>query len=154
MSNIKEGKEKKNVAKNRSNFVSSGWLKIKLHNQSKWHRRFCIVDWDRSVLFFASRPDTRYREWIQLLSNVVINDCDFLFLNETNSATTNQLMSNTIEIKTDSKTNQMFQIDFYRRFSDGTMTHHLQTDTKKDCDAWLLALRRTAYSRIGGGESI
>jgi len=115
--------------------IKEGWLKIKLHNQSKWHRRFCIVDWDRSVLFFASRPDTRYREWIQLLSNIVINDCDFLFLTETNSATTNQLMSNTIEIKTDN----------------GTTTHHLQTDTKKDCDAWLLALRRAAYSRIGGG---
>nr|ACF75516.1 rho GTPase activating protein [Philodina roseola] len=115
--------------------MKEGWLKIKLHNQSKWHRRFCIVDWDRSILFFASRPDTRYREWIQLLSNIVINDCDLTYLTDTNSATNSHLVLNTIEIKTDN----------------GNTTHFLQADTKKECDAWLLALRRTAYSRIGGG---
>ena len=93
--------------------VFAGWLKIKLHNQSKWHRRFCIVDWDRSVLFFASRPDTRYREWIQLLATVVINDCDLTFVSETNAATNNHLLFHTIEIKTDSKTygRTFFRVD-------------------------------------------
>ena len=37
-------------------------------------------------------------------------------------------------------------------FSDGTATHFLQTETKKEYDSWLIALRQTAYSRIGGGE--
>jgi hypothetical protein len=37
-------------------------------------------------------------------------------------------------------------------FQDGTATHLFQADTKEDYESWLIALRRTAYSRIGGGK--
>jgi hypothetical protein len=30
--------------------------------------------------------------------------------------------------------------------------HLLQAESKKEYDCWFLALKRTAYSRIGGGE--
>ncbi|CAF2227618.1 unnamed protein product [Rotaria magnacalcarata] len=108
-----------------------GWLKIKLHNHTKWHRRFCIIDWDKSVLFTASKADTRYSDWIQLLSTIIINDFEYSFHNESN----NNLNNTTIEIVADN----------------GRTTHYLQAETKKDCDSWLLALKQAAYSRVGGG---
>ncbi|CAF4710619.1 unnamed protein product [Rotaria socialis] len=108
-----------------------GWLKIKLHNHTKWHRRFCIIDWDKAVLFTASKADTRYSDWIQLLSTITINDFEYSFHNESN----NNLTNTTIEIVTDN----------------GRAAHYLQAETKKDCDSWLLALKQAAYSRVGGG---
>ena len=62
-----------------------GWLKVKLHRQSKWHRRYCIIDWDKAVFFLASRPDTRYRDWIKLLPNIIINDTEYAFNNILNN---------------------------------------------------------------------
>ena len=37
-------------------------------------------------------------------------------------------------------------------FQDSALTHLLQAETKHDFDIWLLALKQTAYSRIGGGK--
>ncbi|CAF0914469.1 unnamed protein product [Rotaria sp. Silwood1] len=110
-----------------------GWLKIKKQDQTKWHRRYCIIDWDKSVLFIASKVDTRYRDWIKLLPSIIINDFEYSFNNESNN--NNNLSINTIEII----------VDY------GKSTHHLQAETKKDYDNWLLALKQTAYSRVGGG---
>jgi len=62
-----------------------GWLKIKLHNQSNWHRRYCIIDWDKAVLFIATRADTRYRDWIKILPNILINDFDSSSNTESNT---------------------------------------------------------------------
>ena len=53
-----------------------GSLKTKLHDQTKWHRRYCTLDWDKSILFLATRADTRYRDWIKLLPNIFVNDSD------------------------------------------------------------------------------
>ncbi|CAF3484715.1 unnamed protein product [Rotaria sp. Silwood1] len=111
-----------------------GWLKIKKQDQTKWHRRYCIIDWDKSVLFIASKVDTRYRDWIKLLPSIIINDFEYSFNNESNN--NNNLSINTIEII----------VDY------GKSTHHLQAETKKDYDNWLLALKQTAYSRVGGGK--
>nr|ACF75482.1 rho GTPase activating protein [Adineta vaga] len=97
-----------------------GWLKVKLHSHSKWHRRYCIIDWDKAILFIASKIDRRYREWIKLLPNILMNDCE-------------SSSDNTIEIKSDNE------------------IHLLQTESKDEYDCWFLALKRTAYSRIGGG---
>ncbi|UJR16038.1 hypothetical protein I4U23_002952 [Adineta vaga] len=97
-----------------------GWLKVKLHSHSKWHRRYCIIDWDKAILFIASKIDRRYREWIKLLPNILMNDCE-------------SSSDNTIEIKLDNE------------------IHLLQTESKDEYDCWFLALKRTAYSRIGGG---
>ncbi|CAF3931675.1 unnamed protein product, partial [Rotaria sp. Silwood1] len=60
------------------------WLKIKKQDQTKWHRRYCIIDWDKSVLFIASKVDTRYRDWIKLLPSIIINDFEYSFNNESN----------------------------------------------------------------------
>ncbi|CAF2955260.1 unnamed protein product [Rotaria sp. Silwood2] len=112
-----------------------GWLKIRKNDQTKWHRRYCIIDWDKSVLFIASKVDTRYRDWIKLLPNIIINDFEYSFNNESNHNNNNTLVINTIEIISDN----------------GTSTNYLQAETKKDYDSWLLALKQTAYSRVGGG---
>ncbi|CAF1117700.1 unnamed protein product [Adineta steineri] len=110
-----------------------GWLKIKLHNQIKWHRRYCIIDWDKAILFTASRADTRYRDWIRLSPNIIINDCDTSSIN-------NDINNNNLSISiTETITNNV------------TATHLLQTETKNDYDSWLLALKQRAYSQIGGG---
>jgi hypothetical protein len=69
----------------------SGWLKTKLNSQTKWHRRYCIIDWDKAILFLAYKIDRRYRDWIKLLPNIFINDYE---------PCTNHI----IEIKADSKT--------------------------------------------------
>ena len=80
-----------------------GWLKIKLQNNSRWHRRYCIIDWDKAVLFLASKPDTRYKEWIKLASDIIINEYDYSLPNETNlNNSHNQISVNSIEIKVDS----------------------------------------------------
>ncbi|CAF1040037.1 unnamed protein product [Adineta steineri] len=111
-----------------------GWLKIKLHNQIKWHRRYCIIDWDKAILFTASRADTRYRDWIRLSPNIIINDCD-------SSSINNDINNNNLSISiTETITNNV------------TATHLLQTETKNDYDSWLLALKQRAYSQIGGGK--
>jgi hypothetical protein len=101
MSNSKEGNLFKLKIKSLffRNKINLGWLKIKLQNQIKWHRRYCIIDWDKAVLFIASRADTRYRDWIKLLPNVLINDYDYLSNNESNN---NHSLINTIEIKANS----------------------------------------------------
>jgi hypothetical protein len=75
---------------NYSDHIYSGWLKLKLHSQTKWHRRYCIIDWDKAILFIALKADTHYRSWIKLLPNIFINDCEASH-------------ENTIEIKVDSK---------------------------------------------------
>lgn len=67
-----------------------GWLKIKLQSQGKWHRRYCIIDWDKAALFISSKIDGRYRDWIKLLPNILISDCE-------------SQHDNVIEIKVDSK---------------------------------------------------
>ncbi|CAF0873127.1 unnamed protein product [Adineta steineri] len=97
-----------------------GWLKVKLHSQSKWHRRYCIIDWDKAILFIASKVDKRYREWIKLLPHI--------FINEYESSS-----DPIIEIKSDNE------------------IHLLQFESKKEFECWFLALKRTAYSRVGGG---
>jgi hypothetical protein len=56
----------------------------------KWHRRYCIIDWDKAILFVASKNDRHYGDWIKLLPNIYIID--------------SELPSDlTIEIKEDSK---------------------------------------------------
>ncbi|CAF0777321.1 unnamed protein product [Rotaria sordida] len=97
-----------------------GWLKVKLNSQVKWHRRYCIIDWDKAILFIASKFDGRYQDLMKLLPNIFINDCE-------------SSNDNTIEIKVDNEINL------------------LQAESKKEYECWLLALKRTAYSRIGGG---
>ncbi|CAF0790114.1 unnamed protein product [Rotaria sp. Silwood1] len=103
-----------------------GWLKVKLNSQIKWHRRYCIIDWDKAILFIASKFDGRYQDLIKLLPSIFINDCE-------------SSNDNTIEIKADNE------------------IHLLQGESKKEYECWLLALKRTAYSRIGGaifGQSL
>jgi hypothetical protein len=39
-------------------------------------------------------------------------------------------------------------------FQDGTTIHLFQAETKADHESWLLALKRTSYSRVGGCELI
>lgn len=79
-----------------SNYL--GYVKVKLQNQTKWHRRYCIIDWDKSILFIASKPDARYRDWIKLLPNTVINDSDYSSIGEAN----NNVLNNVIEVRVDS----------------------------------------------------
>jgi hypothetical protein len=43
---------------------------------------------------------------------------------------------------------------FFFFFRDGATTHLLQAENKDDYESWLIALKRTAYSRVGGGELI
>ena len=86
---------------------------------------------------------------------MTINDCDFTFVSESSNTQASQLLLNTIEIKSESmrwRQPREPRSIIAARHLDGTVTDLLQTDTKKDYDTWLLALRRTAYSRIGGGE--
>jgi hypothetical protein len=127
-----------------------GWLKIKLHNQSNWHRRYCIIDWDKAVLFIATRADTRYRDWIKISPKITINDDDYSLNNELNN---NNLSISIIEIKSDGNEELVYYICFICFcFQGTTATHLLQVETKNDYDGWLLALKQTAYSRTGGGE--
>lgn len=49
---------------------------MKLHSHIKWHRRYCIIDWDKAVLFVASKFDGRYRDYIKLLPNILINEVE------------------------------------------------------------------------------
>lgn len=117
MSVCKEGKtEQKQTSRLYwvSKWFHSGTLKIKLHHQTKWHRRYCIIDWDKSILFIASRADSRYRDWIKLLPDTIINEYDHLSANECNnngsSSSSNSSFVHTIEIKTDSKFQLVFSI--------------------------------------------
>jgi len=116
MSVCKEGKteRKKRVDYWVSKWFHSGTLKIKLHRQTKWHRRYCIIDWDKSILFIASRADSRYRDWIKLLPDTVINEYDHLSASECNSnnSSSSSPLVHTIEIKTDSKFLLFFDIEF------------------------------------------
>ena len=102
-----------------------GWLKVRLHSQSKWHRRYCTIDWDKAILLLATKVDGRARDWIKLLPNIAINGDgqDIEIREETNLA--------------------LGQGD----------THLFQAENKGEHDAWLIALKRTAYSRVGGGKS-
>lgn len=127
-----------------------GFLKVKLHHQVKWHRRYCTVDWDKSILFIASKADTRYRDWIKLLPNTVINDYEYSSASEAN----NSLLNNIIEIKAESMKILFRKLNISHFFLDGTETHLLQIETKKDYDSWIVALKRTAFSRIGGGKLV
>ncbi len=86
----------------------SGSLKIKLQNQIKWHRRYCMIDWDKSILFIASKADTRYKDWIKILPNTIINDYESPSNNESN----NNLLTNTIEIKVDSMNKLFLEIEY------------------------------------------
>ena len=125
-----------------------GALKIKLQSHTKWHRRYCIIDWDKSILFIATRANTRYRDYIKILPNTLINDFDTLANVDSNSSS----LLYTIGIRVDSMNRLNSQDVFHFLFQDGTVTHMIQADTKEDFDTWLIALKRTAYSRIGGGE--
>jgi hypothetical protein len=63
---------------------------VRINSQPKWHRRYCIIDWDKAILFVASKYDKQYGDWIKLLPNISIN--------------ISELPSDlTIEIKVDSK---------------------------------------------------
>ncbi|CAF0894438.1 unnamed protein product [Adineta ricciae] len=115
-----------------------GWLRIKLASQNKWHRRYCTIDWDKSILFISSRADARFRDWIKLPPNVIIHDSESSFNTEPNNLnlliTINETQPN-----------------------NSTLTHLLQAENKHDFDIWLLVLKQTAYSRIGGaifGQSL
>lgn len=104
-----------------SNIDLLGWLKVRLQSQSKWHRRHCTIDWDKAILFLATKVDGRARDWIKLLPDIIItigND------------------GQDIEVREESQGD----------------THLLQAENKSDHDAWLIALKRTAYSRVGGGK--
>lgn len=103
-----------------------GYLQVKIHGQPKWHRRYCIIDWDKSILFAASKTDRRYGDWIILLPKVQIIDSEL-------------------------------PADFTIEISSDNETHALLPESKKEHDAWLIALKRTAYSRVGGaifGQSL
>ncbi|CAF1960351.1 unnamed protein product [Rotaria magnacalcarata] len=103
-----------------------GWLKVKLNSQAKWHRRYCIIDWDKAILFIACKADRNYRDYIKLLPNISINEYE-------------PSHDNIIEIKAANE------------------THLVQTESKKEYDCWFLALKQTAYSRVGGaifGQSL
>ena len=86
-----------------------GWLKIKLHGESKWYRRYCTLDGDKSVFFIASKIDSRYKNWIKLLSNILIHEYDCSINNELNN---HSLLTNTIEISIDSMINNLFSFIF------------------------------------------
>lgn len=75
-----------------------------MNRQNKWHRRYCIIDWDKAVLFIALKADTRYKDWIKLLPNIIINDFEYSFNNELNN---HNLPATTIEIIADSM-NEIF----------------------------------------------
>jgi hypothetical protein len=75
---------------NNYQIIFLGYLQVKLNCQPKWHRRYCIIDWDKATLFVASKTDRQYGDWIKLLPNIFIID--------------SELPSDyTIEIKADSK---------------------------------------------------
>ena len=57
-------------------FFFSGFLQTKLSGQPKWHRRYCIIDWDKALLFIASKTDRQYGDYIKLLPSVSIIDSE------------------------------------------------------------------------------
>lgn len=49
---------------------------MKFRCDSKWHQRYCVADSEKSILFFSSKVDSRFREWIRLSPKVIISEYD------------------------------------------------------------------------------
>lgn len=124
---INEGRQRR-ANENERNFMSNdirmsafhqGWLKVKYDGQMKWSRRYCLIDWDKALLFLSLKNDGKFRDWIKILPTCFINE----IVDD----------SSMIEIQVDNE------------------KYLLQTENKVEHDAWLIALKRTAFSRVGGG---
>lgn len=56
--------------------VDLGFLQTKVYGQTRWQRRYCIIDWDKAMLFIALKNDRKYGDYVKLLPRVLIMDSE------------------------------------------------------------------------------
>ena len=56
--------------------IDLGFLQTKAFGQTRWQRRYCIIDWDKAMLFIALKNDRQQGDYIKLLPKIVVSDSE------------------------------------------------------------------------------